>query len=165
VNPTIRELLAGAAPGRPAVAQGWVRTARHAKGVSFLELTDGSCLAGLQVVAEPQLANFETELRRIGTGYAVEAEGELRTSPGRGQAFELAARRVAVLGAVGEDYPLQKKRHSFEFLRELGHLRLRTNTLGAVQRVRSAAARAIHDFFDARGFQLLHAPIITASDA
>jgi len=165
VNPTIREILAAARAGEPVLAQGWVRTARHGKGVSFLELSDGSCMAGLQVVAEPSLPNFEPELRRVGTGFAVEAEGELRASPGRGQAFELAARRIEVLGAAGDDYPLQKKRHSFEFLRELGHLRLRTNTLGAVHRVRSAAARAIYDFFDARGFQLLHAPIITASDA
>jgi len=165
MRPSIREILATAGAGRPALAQGWVRTARHGKAVSFLELVDGSCMSGLQVVVEPGLANFESELRRVGTGFAVVAEGELRASPGREQAFELAARRVEILGAAGEDYPLQKKRHSFEFLRELGHLRLRTNTLAAVHRVRSAAASAIHAFFDARGFQLLHAPIITASDA
>jgi asparaginyl-tRNA synthetase len=165
VNATIRELLASARPGRPAVVEGWVRSARHAKGVSFLDVSDGSSLAGVQVVAEPGLANFEAEVRRIGTGFAVRIEGELRASPGRGQALELAARSLEVLGAAGDDYPLQKKRHGFEFLRTIGHLRLRTNTLGAVLRVRNAAAIAIHDFFQARGFVLLHAPIITASDA
>jgi asparaginyl-tRNA synthetase len=165
VNATIRALLASARPGQSASVQGWVRSARHAKGVSFLDLTDGSSLAGVQVVAEPGLANFESEVRRIGTGFAVSAEGELRASPGRGQALELAASRLEVLGAAGDDYPLQKKRHGFEFLRTIGHLRLRTNTLGAVLRVRNAAASAIHDFFQARGFVLLHAPIITASDA
>jgi asparaginyl-tRNA synthetase len=165
VNPTIRALLASARPGQRASVQGWVRSARHAKGVTFLDLSDGSSLAGIQVVAEPGLANFESEVRRIGTGFAVSAEGELRASPGRGQALELAARSLEVLGASGDDYPLQKKRHGFEFLRTIGHLRLRTNTLGAVLRVRNAAACAIHDFFQARGFVLLHAPIITASDA
>jgi asparaginyl-tRNA synthetase len=147
------------------VARGWVRTARHGKGVSFLELSDGSCLAGLQVVAEPDLPGFESELRRIGTGFALEVEGELVASPGRGQRVELKAQRLALLGEAGDDYPLQKKRHSFEFLRTLGHLRHRTNTLGAVLRVRSALSCAVHEFFQARGFFLLHAPILTASDA
>ncbi len=165
MNATIREILASARAGEQVAVQGWVRTARHAKGRSFLELGDGSCLAGLQVVAEPELANFESELRRIGTGFAVSAEGELRDSPGSGQALELVARTIEVLGPTGDDYPLQKKRHGFEFLRTIGHLRLRTNTLGAVLRVRSAAASAIHSFFQARGFALLHAPIITALDA
>jgi asparaginyl-tRNA synthetase len=165
VRPTIRELLASGRPGEAVSAQGWVRSARHAKERSFLDLVDGSCLAGLQVVAEAELPNYEAELRRIGTGFAISARGELRASPAAGQALELAARAVEVIGAAGSDYPLQKKRHGFEFLRTLGHLRLRTNTLGAVQRVRNAAAMAIHEFFQARGFALLHAPIVTASDA
>ena len=165
MNPTIREILARGPSAEPVAAEGWVRTARHAKERSFLELTDGSCLAGLQVVAEPGLENYASEVRRIGTGFALSARGELRASPGGGQAVELAAREIRVLGAAGDDYPLQKKRHGFEFLRTIGHLRLRTNTLGAVLRVRSEAARAIHEFFQARGFALLHAPIITASDA
>jgi asparaginyl-tRNA synthetase len=165
VSRSIREILASGAAGESVVARGWVRSARHAKGVSFLDLTDGSSLAGLQVVVEPDLANFESEVRRLATGFAIEAHGALRESPGKGQRIELAARRVEVVGPAGDDYPLQKKRHGFEFLRTVGHLRLRTNTLAAVMRVRNAAACAIHDFFQQRGFVWLHAPIITASDA
>ena len=162
---SVREILARSAAGGEASAAGWLRSARHGKGVSFLELSDGSCLAGLQVVAEPALANYESELRRLRTGCAVRAAGTLADSPGQGQRYELRASRVEVVGWVGDDYPLQKKRHSFEFLRTQAHLRPRTNTIGAVLRVRSAAARAIHDFFQERGFALLHAPIITTSDA
>jgi len=160
----IRDVLALAAPRDGVRVCGWVRTARHAKDVSFLELADGSCFAGLQVVAGPALDDFEA-VRRIRTGCALEVDGALVLSPGAGQRFELVARRVAIVGGVGDDYPLQKKRHSFEFLREIAHLRPRTNTIGAVLRVRNAASRAIHDFFQQRGFLLLHAPIITASDA
>ena len=145
--------------------RGWVRTARHSKVVSFLEVSDGSCFAGLQVVAAPELENFESELCHLQTGCAVSATGELVDSPGKGQRFELQAQRIEVVGTVAEDYPLQKKRHSFEFLRTLAHLRPRTNTLGAVFRVRNAAAAAIHEFFQERGFLLLHTPIITSSDA
>ena len=165
MNPTLRELLASARAGDSAVVAGWVRSARHAKGRSFLDLVDGSSMAGLQLVAEPELPNYESVVRRIGTGFAISAQGELRASPGSGQAFELALKSLELLGPAGDDYPLQKKRHGFEFLRTLGHLRLRTNTLAAVMRVRSAAASAIHDFFRERGFAWLHAPIITASDA
>jgi asparaginyl-tRNA synthetase len=161
VKPTLRELLATARPGDTLEVAGWVRSARHAKERSFLDLVDGSDIAGLQ----PELENFEPVVRRIGTGFAIEARGELRASPGGKQALELAVQRLEVLGPAGDDYPLQKKRHGFEFLRTIGHLRLRTNTLGAVMRVRSAAASAIHAFFRERGFALLHAPIITASDA
>jgi asparaginyl-tRNA synthetase len=161
---SVRELLAREAAGGRARVEGWVRTARHSKQVSFLEVSDGSCFAGLQVVAGPALANFEA-LRGLKTGCAVAAEGELVPSQGRGQRFELQADRVEIVGDVGDDYPLQKKRHSFEFLRTIAHLRPRTNTIGAVLRVRNAAAFAIHEFFQARGFLLLHSPIITASDA
>ncbi|HSJ99482.1 MAG TPA: OB-fold nucleic acid binding domain-containing protein, partial [Myxococcota bacterium] len=110
----IVEVLAREAAGGRVLVRGWLRTARHGKGVSFLEVTDGSCLAGLQVVAEPGLPNYESELRGLGTGCAVEAEGELVASPAAGQRFELRAGRVALIGPVGDDYPLQKKRHSFE---------------------------------------------------
>jgi asparaginyl-tRNA synthetase len=161
----VRALLAREAAGSRARVQGWVRTARHSKGVSFLEVSDGSCTAGLQVVADPALANYGSELCHAGTGWAVDAEGLLVASPGAGQRYELRAERVTVVGRTDDDYPLQKKRHSFEFLRTIAHLRPRTNTLGAVLRVRNAASRAIHDFFQARGFVLLHAPIITTSDA
>jgi asparaginyl-tRNA synthetase len=144
--------------------RGWLKTARHAKGISFLEVYDGSCFAGIQVIAEPALANYEGEVRHLQTGCAVVVEGELVDSPGKEQRFEIKASGVEALGRVGEDYPLQKKRHSFEFLRTIAHLRPRTNTFGAVLRVRNAAARAIHDFFQSRGFVYLHSPIITASD-
>jgi asparaginyl-tRNA synthetase len=161
---SVREMLARAAAGGEVVVRGWIRTARHSKDVSFLEVSDGSCFAGMQVVAAPALANYEA-VRALRTGCAVVATGELVDSPGSGQRFEVRARGVEIVGEVGDDYPLQKKRHSFEFLRTIAHLRPRTNTIGAVWRVRSAAARAIHEFFQSRGFLLLHAPIITASDA
>jgi asparaginyl-tRNA synthetase len=158
------ELLAREAPGGRVVVRGWLRTARHGKGVSFLEVSDGSCMAGIQVVAEPSLANYASDVVALRTGCAIEAEGEVVASPAAGQRFEIRADRIAVVGPVGDDYPLQKKRHSFEFLRTLGHLRMRTNTLGAVMRVRHAASRAIRRFFDERGFLELHTPILSTSD-
>jgi len=164
VTESVREILARPAAGGGARVRGWVKTARHSKGVSFLEVSDGSCFDGLQVVAAPELPNFESEVRRIGTGWAVDVEGELADSPGKGQRFELQARSVAIVGETGADYPLQKKRHSFEFLRDIAHLRPRTNTIGAVLRVRNAASHAVHSFFQERGFVQLHAPVITASD-
>jgi len=162
---SVKEILARPAAGGTALVRGWLRTARHAKNVSFLEVSDGSCFDGLQVVAGPEVPCFEEEVRELRTGCAVEVEGRLVDSPGRGQRFELQAERVELVGEVGDDYPLQKKRHSFEFLRTIAHLRPRTNTLGAVLRVRNAAARAIHDFFQERGFLYLQSPVITLSDA
>jgi asparaginyl-tRNA synthetase len=157
----VADLLHSGAVGSHVAVEGWLKTARHGKEVSFLELSDGSCLPGIQVIADPGLGSWIASLR---TGCAVRAEGELVESPGRGQRFEIRAERVELLGDVGDDYPLQKKRHSFEFLRTVGHLRMRTNTLAAVMRVRDAAARAIRRFFAERDFVELHAPIITASD-
>jgi len=165
MNASVREVLAREAAGGQVSIRGWVRTARHSKGLSFLEVSDGSCFAGLQVVVEPSLANFESDVRALKTGCAVEVTGEIVASPGKGQRYELHASAVALVGGVDDDYPLQKKRHSFEFLRTVAHLRPRTNTIGAVLRVRNAAARAIHDFFQQRGFVWIHTPIITASDA
>jgi asparaginyl-tRNA synthetase len=165
MSESVKHLLARETAGGSVRLRGWVRTARHSKGVSFLEVSDGSCFAGLQVVAEPSLGNYESEVRHIGTGCAVDVTGLLVDSPGKGQRFELHAERIEQVGGVGADYPLQKKRHSFEFLRTIAHLRPRTNTIGAVLRVRNAAARAIHDFFQERDFVLLHSPIITPSDA
>ena len=162
---SIREILAREDAGGEVSIRGWVRTARHSKGVSFLEVSDGSCFAGLQVVADPALPNFESEVRAMRTGCAVAAVGIVVASPGKGQRFELHASEIELVGGVDDDYPLQKKRHSFEYLRTIAHLRPRTNTIGAVLRVRNAAARAIHDFFQQRGFVWLHTPIITASDA
>ncbi|MDP7571407.1 MAG: OB-fold nucleic acid binding domain-containing protein, partial [Myxococcota bacterium] len=134
MSESVREIVARPAAGGTARVRGWVKTARHSKGVSFLEVSDGSSFDGLQVVVPPELENYESELRHAGTGWAIEADGELVDSPGKGQRYELQATRVQVVGAVDEDYPLQKKRHSFEFLRTIAHLRPRTNTIGAVLR-------------------------------
>jgi asparaginyl-tRNA synthetase len=162
---SVVELLAREAPGGEVTVQGWLRTARHSKNLSFLEVSDGSCFAGIQVVAAPELANYADEIAHLANGCAVRATGELVASPGAGQRYEIRARSVERVGGVDDDYPLQKKRHSFEFLRTIAHLRPRTNTLGAVLRVRNAAARAIDDFFHERGFLKLHAPVITLADA
>jgi asparaginyl-tRNA synthetase len=161
---SVRSVLAREASGDTVTVQGWVRTARHSKEVSFLELNDGSSFAGIQVVASTELANLE-EIRGIGTGCAIRATGALADSPGKGQKFEIQATTIELVGDVADDYPLQKKRHSFEFLRTIAHLRPRTNTIGAVLRVRNAAASAVHEFFQQRDFLYLHSPIVTASDA
>jgi asparaginyl-tRNA synthetase len=161
----VADVLARERAGGDVRVRGWLRTARHGKDVSFLELSDGSCFAGIQVVAGPELPNYASEVLALGTGCAVDVRGELVDSPGREQRFELRARSLAVVGGVADDYPLQKKRHSFEFLRTIAHLRPRTNTFGAVLRVRDAAARAVHEFFHRHGFVQLQAPIITLSDA
>jgi asparaginyl-tRNA synthetase len=158
----IREVLA-APPGGEVTVKGWVRTVRVGKEVTFLAVNDGSCFASLQVVAEPALANYE-EVCRLGTGAAVAVNGLLVASPAAGQAVELRAAAVAVVGQADESYPLQKKRHSFEYLRTIAHLRPRTNTFGAVFRVRSVLAQAIHRFFGERGFLYVHTPIVTTSD-
>jgi asparaginyl-tRNA synthetase len=161
----IAQLLRRPAPGSEVEVRGWLRSARHGKDRSFLVVNDGSSVAGIQVVVEPSLPGYDPLVRGLGNGDAVRVVGELVDSPGSGQRYELRARSVELVGKAAPDYPLQKKRHSFEYLRTIAHLRPRTNTLGAVLRVRSAAARAIHDFFQERGFVLLHAPIITLSDA
>ena len=162
---SVRSLLAREAAGGDALVRGWLRTVRHGKGVSFLDVSDGSCMDGLQVVASPETAGYEEVVKHLSTGCSVVAHGELVDSPAKGQRFELKAREVELVGDAGEDYPLQKKRHSFEFLRTIAHLRPRTNTIGAVLRVRNAASMAIHEFFQREEFFYLHTPIITASDA
>ncbi|MDC0718678.1 asparagine--tRNA ligase [Nannocystis bainbridge] len=144
--------------------KGWARTVRDSKQVVFVELHDGSCFASLQVVVNPELANYE-QLRKLTTGSAVEIVGEVIASPAAGQRVELKATEVIVVGLADSSFPLQKKRHGFEFLREISHLRARTNTFGAVFRVRSALAQAVHEFFQQRGFVYVHTPIITGSDA
>ena len=152
--------------GRSARVQGWIRTRRDSKGgFSFLEINDGSCLSNLQVIAEARLPNYETEVRKLTAGCSVTVEGEIKASGGSGQATELLARTVTVHGWADPDaYPLQKKRHSFEKLREWAHLRPRTNTFGAVARVRNCVCRSIHNFFQEDGFLYVHTPVITASD-
>jgi asparaginyl-tRNA synthetase len=143
--------------------KGWVRSLRQSKNVCFIDLNDGSSFAGLQVVVPEELENFEA-VGKLGTGSALEIVGELIESPAKGQRVELRASAVKIVGVTAADYPLQKKRHGFEFLREIAHLRVRTNTFGAVFRVRSALAHAIHCFFQDRGFVYVHTPIITGSD-
>ncbi len=160
----VKDLLERQQPGGEVAVRGWLRSARHSKDVSFLDLSDGSCLAGIQVVVARDLEKHAVELRKLGTGSAVEVRGELVASPARGQSLEIHAGVVELVGDVEEGYPLQKKRHSFEFLRTISHLRPRTNTIGAILRVRNCAARAIHRFFQDRGFVYLQTPIITESD-
>lgn len=144
---------------------GWVRTRRDSGSISFLELSDGSCLDGLQVVADRGLENFDREIRKITTGTSIHVSGHLVASPAKGQDVEVRAERIEVIGwSEAETYPLQKKRHGFEFLRTITHLRPRTNALGAVARVRSCLDSAIRDFFRQRGFFLVHTPVITTSD-
>ncbi len=162
---SVRAMLGREAPGDPALVRGWIRTVRHGKGVSFLDVSDGSCMDGIQVVANPDTQGYESVVKQLSTGSAIEASGRIVESPGKGQRFELHADRIELRGEVAADYPLQKKRHSFEFLRTIAHLRPRTNTIGAVLRVRNAASMAIHEFFQSEGFCYLHTPILTASDA
>ncbi len=161
----IKELLLEKRLGSPIEVAGWIRTRRDTGGFSFLEVNDGSSLANIQVIADGTLANYETEIKRLSAGCSVRIEGTLRESPAKGQEVEIQADRVLVVGwADPEHYPLQKKRHSFEFLREICHLRPRTNALGAVARVRSRMSYAVHAFFQQRGFFQIHTPVITTSD-
>lgn len=161
----IIDLLQEGQPQEAVTIKGWVRTKRELKEFAFIEVNDGSSLQSLQVVLNQDLPNYSEVLRRLNTGASLEVSGHLAPSPGKGQRVELQAQTVKVWGeADPETYPLQKKRHSFEFLRTIGHLRSRTNTLGAVFRVRNACAAAIHQFFQSRGFLWIHSPIITASD-
>jgi asparaginyl-tRNA synthetase len=161
----ILELLRHGQPDQAVSVQGWVRTKREQKEFSFLEVNDGSSIAGLQVVVTQDVPGYAESIKRINTGASVSVSGVLVPSLGKGQRIELRAESLTVHGeADPETYPLQKKRHSFEFLRDIGHLRSRTNTLSAVFRVRNACAAAIHQFFQERGFIWVHTPIITASD-
>jgi len=161
----IIDLLREGQPQEAVTVKGWVRTKRELKEFAFIEVNDGSSLQSLQVVLNQDLPNYSEVLRQLSTGASVEVSGHLAPSPGKGQRVELQAQTVKVWGeADPETYPLQKKRHSFEFLRTIGHLRSRTNTLGAVFRVRNACAAAIHEFFQSRGFLWIHSPIITVSD-
>jgi asparaginyl-tRNA synthetase len=153
--------------GAEVTVAGWVRTRRDSKGgFSFIELNDGSSLTGLQIIAGRELANYDSDVLHLSIGSAARITGELVESPGSGQRVELKAHHVEVFGLADPDtYPLQKKRTSFERLREIAHLRPRTNTLGAVARVRNALAYATHRFFQERDFYYLHTPLITTSDA
>jgi asparaginyl-tRNA synthetase len=165
----VASVLKGKTPtGSRVTLRGWVRTRRDSKaGLSFIHLHDGSCFDPLQVVAANTLPNYESEIKKLTTGCAVTATGVLTASQGQGQAVELQAETVTVVGWVDdpEGYPIQQKKTSFEYLREVAHLRPRTNTLGAIARVRHCLSMAIHRYFHERGFFWVHTPIVTASDA
>lgn len=167
--PTVRQLLALEPLRQPVTVRGWVRTKRETKQSAFIEVNDGSCLSNIQCVVDATLLEHEqikSALGAISTGASVEIRGDLVPSPAKGQSAEVRVERIEIIGsAPTESYPLQKKAHSLEFLRELAHLRVRTNTFGAVARVRNRMAFAIHQFFQERGFCYVHTPIITASDA
>ncbi len=158
----IKHALASEAPCEAIVVGGWVRTRRDSRGFSFLEVNDGTCLASIQVVADAGIPGYE-DIGKMGTGASVLVEGRLVESPGR-QKWEIHASSVSLVGAVPENYPLQKKGHSPEFLRSIAHLRPRTNLYGAIFRTRSRMAAAVHEFFLSRDFVWVHTPIITASD-
>ncbi|MBN9377562.1 MAG: asparagine--tRNA ligase [Chlamydiales bacterium] len=158
-------------PGRPSIlgqevtVKGWVRTVRNQKTFSFIEINDGSTLSNFQVIANPDIPNYEKLMNSLSTGVSVSIQGTIVESPGKNQQFELQAKNIQIIGTCDpEAYPLQKKRHSFEFLRTIAHLRPRTNTLGAVTRVRNALAFATHLFYQQQGFLYIHTPIITGSD-
>ncbi len=165
--PRIHALLQRTPDGSEVTVRGWVRTRRDSKDVCFIEVNDGSCLKNLQVIIDLTVAQpIAEELARAHTGASVEVVGTLVESPGKNQTVELRATNLRVIGdAPQESYPLQKKRHSFEFLREIAHLRPRTNTFGAVARVRNTLSFAIHTFFQERDFLYVHTPIITTSDS
>lgn len=166
---SVEQALAGhVAEGGEVTVRGWVRTRRDSKaGLSFVNVSDGSCFAPIQVVAPTTLANYETEVKRLTAGCAVIATGKLTASQGKGQSFEIQAESLEVVGWVEdpETYPIQPKAHSLEFLREVAHLRPRTNLFGAVTRIRHCLAMAVHRFFHERSFYWISTPIVTTSDA
>ena len=165
----VASLLKGKVPtGTSVTVKGWVRTRRDSKaGLSFIHVHDGSGFDPIQAVAPATLSNYETEIKRLTSGCSVIVTGTLTPSQGQGQAVEIQAESVEVVGWVDdpETYPIQPKKSSFEYLREVAHLRPRTNTLGAIARVRHSLSMAVHRYFHERGFFWLHTPIITASDA
>ncbi len=150
--------------GKEVAVEGWIRTIRDSKNFGFIELNDGTFMKNVQIVFENTLENFE-EVRKFSTGSAISVKGKLEHTPDAKQIFEIKASEIALEAGSDQSYPLQKKRHSFEYLRTIAHLRPRTNTFSAVFRVRSLAAFAIHKFFNERNFVYAHPPIITASDA
>lgn len=166
---SVEQALSGRiAPGEQVTVRGWVRTRRDSKaGLSFVNVSDGSCFAPIQVVAEGALPNFEAEIKRLTAGCSVIATGTLTPSQGQGQAFEIQASAIEVVGWVDDPmtYPIQPRAHSLEFLREVAHLRPRTNLFGAVTRIRHCLAQAVHRFFHEEGFFWVNTPIITTSDA
>ncbi|PYJ76692.1 MAG: asparagine--tRNA ligase [Verrucomicrobia bacterium] len=164
LSPTpIKDALHEIAPIDAIQIQGWVRTRRDSKDFSFIELNDGSCLCNLQIIAKNTLPNYAA-LQRLTTGASISVRGALVASQGKGQKWEIVADKIDIVGVADDSYPLQKKGHTPEFLREIAHLRPRSNLFGCVFRVRSRLAFAIHQFFHERGFVYVHTPIITGSD-
>jgi asparaginyl-tRNA synthetase len=159
----VKDALNHSAPAEAILLQGWVRTRRDAKAFSFIEVNDGSSLKGIQVIANSSLPEY-AQIEKVTTGASIEVRGKLVPSQGQGQKWEVVADTFKVIGEADAAYPLQKKGHSLEFLREIAHLRPRSNLFGAVFRVRSRLAFAVHQFFQSRGFHYIHTPIITASD-
>ena len=166
---SVQAILAGEAPkDAPVTVKGWVRTRRDSKaGISFVHLSDGSSFHAVQVVAPNTLPNYNEEVLKLTTGCALSATGTIVPSPAKGQPFEMQASTIRVVGWVDEPttYPIQPKPHSLEYLREVAHLRPRTNVIGAATRVRHTVTKAIHRFFDENGFFWVNTPIITTSDA
>jgi asparaginyl-tRNA synthetase len=160
---TVKDALQSTVPIDAIHVQGWVRTRRDSKDFSFIELNDGSCLRNLQIIAKNTLPNYAA-LQCLTTGASVSVHGALVASQGKGQKWELVAEKIDIVGTADDSYPLQKKGHTPEFLREIAHLRPRSNLFGCVFRVRSRLAFAIHKFFQDRGFVYIHTPIITGSD-
>ncbi|UOD33728.1 asparagine--tRNA ligase [Deferribacteraceae bacterium V6Fe1] len=164
VYKSVKEFLNAESSINSIVVKGWVRTKRDNKHFCFLEINDGSCLKNLQVVADEGIEGYEN-IKNINTGASVNIYGDLIESLGKGQKWEVKANKIALIGeADPEAYPLQKKRHSDEFLRQIAHLRPRTNKYGAIFRIRSEASFAVHNFFREKGFYYIHTPIITGSD-
>jgi len=165
LSPTsIKDALQSAAPIEAIRVRGWVRTRRDSKDFSFIELNDGSSLRSLQIIAKKDALPNYADIQRLSTGASLIVNGALVVSQGKGQKWELIARNIEIVGAADETYPLQKKGHTPEFLREIAHLRPRSNLFGCVFRVRSRLAFAIHQFFQEGGFVYVHTPIITGSD-
>jgi asparaginyl-tRNA synthetase len=160
---SIKDVLHKSAAVAEVLVQGWVRTRRDSKDFSFIELNDGSCLRNLQIIARDSLGNY-AEVQRLTTGASIIVQGELVASQGKGQSWEMVAAKIDIVGASDDSYPLQKKGHTPEFLREIAHLRPRSNLFGCIFRVRSRLAFAIHKFFQERDFVYVHTPIITGSD-
>lgn len=163
---SVKDARLESAIGTSGILQGWVRTRRDSKaGFSFIEINDGSSQGNIQIIARSELENYESEIRKLSAGCSISVSGEIKESGGRGQKTEMVAESLSVHGwADPEAYPLQKKRHSFEKLREWAHLRPRTNTFGAVARVRNCISNSIHQFYQEQGFLYVNTPVITASD-
>lgn len=165
---SVKQLLAAAVPvGDNVVVKGWLRTRRDSKaGISFLNIYDGSCFDGIQAVVASDLGNYQEDVLKLTAGCSLEVSGKLVESQGGGQACEIQADTVTVVGWVDdpETYPVAKKRHTFEYLRSVAHLRPRTNAFGAISRVRTTLANAVHNYFYQREFHWVNTPVITASD-